>query len=269
MKLNPSCFIFLFISFFLSCSGVHSETLKQAELAQLFAGYNGGVVMENVQDGTCLRYNARQCAKRLSPCSTFKILNSLIALETGVIPDAAFPMKWDGRRRFSASWNADQTMRSALANSVVWFYQELARRIGQQRMSDYLHQVHYGNGDISGGLTRFWLCSSLLISADEQVEFLKKLYEERLPMSRRSLAIVKDLLVISQGRDWVLRGKTGGSKWQAGAPENLGWFVGYLTKGRQCYVFALNIEAEKGAGGQKAKEIALAILTRMKLCQDE
>ncbi len=269
MKLHPIFTLFLVIAFLLSGSGAQSEPLPESEFASLFAGYQGCFVMEEVNTGACVRYNPAQCAKLLSPCSTFKILNSLIALETGVISPGGNTMKWDGQPRFIEAWNADQTLRSAFANSVVWYYQVLARRIGRERMHDYLQKVHFGNGDISGGLTQFWLGSSLLISADEQVEFLKRLYEERLPFSKNSLELVKDILVIGRGKDWVLRGKTGGSKWQPEAPDKLGWFVGYLTKGKRCLIFALNIEAEQGAGGKKAKELALAILTKMKLIQDD
>ncbi len=265
MKLKSAAVSLFFCALLLVPAWVKGQVLKEFDFKQIFAGYNGCFVMQNLQDGTFLRYNPSQCSKRLSPCSTFKILNSLIGLETGVIPGADYLMKWDGRNRFIGAWNVDHTLKSAFANSVVWYYQELARRVGPERMSAYLHRVQYGNQDISGGLDRFWLCSSLLISADEQVAFLKRLYEERLPFSHHSLAIVKDISIVAHGADWELHGKTGSAKFDPGASDNLGWFVGYLVRADQCLVFALNIEAAQGANGPKAKEITLAILKRLEL----
>ncbi|MEQ9366362.1 MAG: penicillin-binding transpeptidase domain-containing protein, partial [Leptospirales bacterium] len=103
------------------------------------------------------RYNSERCARGFLPASTFKIFNSLVALETGVAPDADFALPWDGEVRTIPEWNRDQTMRSAIQVSAVWYYRELARRIGPERMRNYLREAAYGNGDLSAGIDQFWL----------------------------------------------------------------------------------------------------------------
>ena len=81
------------------------------------------------------------------------------------------------------SWWQDHTLRTALKNSVLWYYRELALGVGAERMKEYVTKLNYGNRDTSGGIDRFWLNTTLKISADEQVEFLKALYKEELPFS--------------------------------------------------------------------------------------
>jgi len=108
---------------------------------------------------------------RLSPASTFKIANTLIALETGVAPDERFRLPWDGVKRRLDSWNRDHDLRSALDASVVWYYQELARRIGAKRMREWLGRLGYGNEEMGDKVDEFWLAGPLAISALEQVDF--------------------------------------------------------------------------------------------------
>ena len=98
------------------------------------------------------------------PASTFKIPNSLIALETGVVQDPDKDVfKWDGVKRDIEAWNKDHTLRSAIAVSAVPVYQEIARRIGQERMQKYVDLFEYGNRDIGGGIDQFWLTGNLRI----------------------------------------------------------------------------------------------------------
>jgi beta-lactamase class D len=213
-------------------------------------------------------YNKPQCEKRLSPCSTFKIPNSLIGLETGVVQDENHVFKWDGTRRPIEPWNQDHSLQSAISNSVVWYYQELAARVGEERMQKYLKAMHYGNEDISGGITKFWLQSSLQISANEQVDFLHRLYRDELPFSQRSMDIVKKMIILSETNKYIFRGKTGtgGGKEINGQPTAvLGWFVGYLVRkdNGKVYIFAVNMEGENGASGMRARGIAEAILKDM------
>jgi beta-lactamase class D len=161
-----------------------SATSTNRDLSEFFDGREGCFVLYDAEADAWLRYNPEGCAERFSPCSTFKIANSLIALDTGIASGPEFSLKWDGVIHPVTSWNHDQTMRSTFSNSVVWFYQELARRIGPKRMSNYVHHLDYGNADTSGGITNFWLESTLKISADEQVVFLRHLWSDSLPSAR-------------------------------------------------------------------------------------
>ena len=238
----------------------HAQSHKLPPLASYFTGRRAAFILLDVKRHTYLRYNPQRAAERFSPCSTFKIPNSLIGLETGVIPDENYTIKWNGTQYPMAPWNHDHTLKTAFANSVVWYYQELARRVGEERMRHYVRAIHYGNEDISGGLTTFWLSRTLKISTNEQVDFLDRLIHNRLPFSRRSMNIVKRIMVISEKAGVTFRGKTG----TAGDAEKqvaaMGWFVGYVTRPEGDYIFATNIEGGDNPSGKTAREITRRIL---------
>jgi beta-lactamase class D len=217
------------------------------DLRQYFKETEGCFALYDLKGARYLRYNEERCRRRFSPFSTFKIPNSLIGLETGVIKDAEFVIPWDRVKYPPENWDTepfkhwgqDHSLRTAIKYSVVWYYRELASRVGAERMNQYLESLGYGNRDASGGIDRFWLDSSLRISADEQVEFLKAFYQGRLPVSKRSLDIVKEIITLEQTDSYKLSGKTGGGPIGERA---LGWFVGYLETKGNVYFFALNIE---------------------------
>nr|AIA12539.1 ClassD_beta_lactamase [uncultured bacterium] len=229
--------------------GAPAREASPADLEPFFKEFpNGAFVLYDLKRDRYLRYNEARCRERFSPFSTFKIPNSLIGLDTGVIPDAEFVIKWDEKKYpahdrdtlpFSAWWQ-DQTLRTAFKRSAVWYYRELALKVGEKRMREYVRNLHYGNEDASGPVNNFWLNSSLKISADEQVDFLKRLYREELPVSKRSLAILKDIVKLEETPDYKLSGKTGGGP----LAENryLGWFVGYVETKDNTYFFATEIE---------------------------
>ena len=236
------------------------------DLSEFFGGREGCFVLYDAQADSCARYNPKGCAERFTPCSTFKIANSLIALQTGVASGPEFSLKWDRVMRPIAPWNSDHTLRSAFSNSVVWFYQEIARRIGPERMADYVRHLDYGNRDTSGGITNFWLESTLRISADEQVAFVRRLWAESLPVSKDAQRITRELMELSRSDDGrVFCGKTG----TAGDPKagiaRLGWFVGCVTQGERRVFFATRITGERDASGREACKITEAILKRLQI----
>jgi beta-lactamase class D len=176
------------------------------------------------------------------PASTFKVPNSLIALETGVVADPDKDVfKWDGVVRSIEAWNRDHTMRSAIAASAVPVYQEIARRIGAERMQKYLDLFEYGNRDIGGGIDQFWLTGNLRIDPVQQVDFLDRLRRGALPVSRRSQDLVRDILPVTKSGDSIIRAKSGLLGAEIGKPS-LGWMVGWVEKGSAQTVFALNID---------------------------
>lgn len=222
---------------------------RAQDLGGFFKGINGAFVVYDLKRDRYVRYNEQRCRQRFSPKSTFKIPNSLIGLETGVIRDAEFVIPWN-REKYppQANWNEepfvhwgkDQTLRSAIKYSVLWYYRELALSVGGQRMQKYVTAFDYGNEDTSGRVDNFWLNNVLKISADEQVEFLKAFYSGRLPASKRSTEIVKDILVLEKTPAYQLSAKTGGGPIDDGI--FIGWFVGYLEANGNVYFFATNIE---------------------------
>jgi beta-lactamase class D len=218
------------------------------DLGAYFPGYRSAFVLRDVAAGRTIRHDPALAGTRTSPCSTFKIPNSLVGLDTGVVPDASFVLKWDGVRRPREEWNRDHDLWSAIRYSVVWYYQELARRVGPERMAKRLSAFRYGNEDISGGIDRFWLGSSLRISPDEQVGFLGRLHAGELPVSARSLAIVKDILVQDPPTPGVVyRGKTGSCQ-DPGAPDPHGWWVGSVEREGRLFLFAALIEGRDASG---------------------
>ncbi len=236
---------------------------EDSHLEAYFQGFEGAFVLYDQENNSTLRYNPQRCATRFLPASTFKIVNSLIGLETGVIPDENYVIPWDGTRYPVPSWNRDHNLKTAIQDSVVWYYRELARRVERDQMQAYIDNVGYGNRDISGSVDYFWLDGSLQISADEQVELLKRLERDDLPFSQRSLDIVKEIILLESGEDYKLRGKTGYGEVDG---IHTGWFVGYIEKQGRLAFFALNIGGSNSeANGSKAKEIALDILQGLNL----
>ena len=222
---------------------------QQTTLRSILETTTGAFVLYDSANEKYVRYNEARCQERFSPKSTFKIPNSLIGLETGVITDAEFVIPWDRQKYPPESnwnqepfihWGQDQTLRSAIKYSVVWYYRQLALRVGAPRMRKYVKAFHYGNENVGGRIDDFWLNGTLKVSADEQVEFLKRLYRERLPVSHRSIGIVKDILVLERTPTYALSGKTGGGPIAGG--KYIGWFVGYLEKQANVCFFSLNIE---------------------------
>lgn len=267
MKIKISAALFLIISMltFASCKQ-QSRKGYETDFAGFFNNYKGAFVLYDAKNNYYIKHNEQRCRERYSPCSTFKIPNTLIGLETGVITDLNFGIKWDGTDYGREAWNKDQTLSSAMKNSTVWFYREIARRIGQEKMQDYINRIDYGNKDISGGIDKFWLISSLIISAEEQVEFLKKLNKGSLPFSERNVNILKSLIVQDSTEYYVFSGKTGsGYTENVGNKTGLGWFVGTVKPANDnLFIFAVNIEGDN-ADGMAAKEIAKNILKSMKL----
>jgi len=201
---------------------------------------DGCFVLYDLKRDRYIRYNANRCQKRFIPASTFKIFNSLVALETKAIADENTVIPWDGVKRQFPLWNEDQTMRTAFPRSVVWFYQDLARKIGKERMTKYIQAANYGNQDISPKIDSFWLDGNLRISPEEQIKFLVKLYKEDLPFSNSVIKTVKDIMIVDRQEAYTLSGKTGWSRSPDGT-NNIGWYVGYVERANNTYFFALNL----------------------------
>lgn len=224
---------------------ISTEGPLDDRLAAVFDSQAVAFVVYDPQRGRFIRHDPQRCAQRFSPCSTFKIPNTLIGLETGVIPDAEFRLEWDPARDprqpgWPASWAADHDLASAMRNSVVWFYREIARRVGAERYRDHLARYSYGNQDITGGVDGFWLANTLAISADEQIRFLERFYRGELGASASSTGIVKRIIVLEDGDGYRLSGKTGAGNLPDG--RFIGWLVGYVERGPDVYFFALNLE---------------------------
>jgi beta-lactamase class D len=216
-----------------------------ADLAKLFtdAGTAGTFVGYKVEDYLIVSSDSDRSGEPKLPASTFKIPNSLIALETGVVSDPDKDVfKWDGVKHDNEAWNKDHTLRSAIAVSAFPVYQEIARRIGQERMQKYVDLLDYGNHNIGGGIDQFWVKGDMRIDPVQQVDFVDRLRRRTLPVSKRSQDLTADILPVTKVGDAVIRAKTGLTDRDHGA---LGWLVGWAEKGGADTVFALNLDVRE------------------------
>jgi beta-lactamase class D len=205
-------------------------------------GTQGTFVGYKVEDYLVIASDVVRSGEARLPASTFKIANSLIALETGVVEDPDKDIfKWDGVVRPIEAWNKDHTMRSAIAASAVPVYQEIARRIGPERMLKFLDLFDYGNRNIGGGIDQFWLTGELRINPVQQVDFVDRLRRGVLPVGKRSQDLVRDILPVTKVGDAVIHAKSGLLGAERGE-ASLGWMVGWVDKGNEPTVFALNMD---------------------------
>lgn len=201
------------------------------------------------------------------PASTFKIVNSLIGIETGRIVNEKMIIKWDGVVRTfpngdtAKDWNKDLSMEEAFKVSAVPYFQEVARRIGKDTMQHWLDSVKYGNHTIGNKIDMFWLDNSLLITPDEELGLVKRLYFNQLPFQKRSQEIVKKVMLQESNANYKLSYKTGyGFKKNGNA---LGWIVGWIEENQHPYFFVLNMEGDPKINLSPLRlEILKAILTK-------
>lgn len=210
------------------------------------AGVGGTIVVVDQRAGGNARlvHDTARAGTRFIPASTFKIAHALFALDAGIVRDEFQVFRWDGAQRDIESWNRDQDLRSSMRNSTVWVYQQFARELGEQRERRYLREIGYGNADPSGGIDTFWLGGNLRISAEEQLAFLQRLYRNELPFRVEHQRLVKDVMIVEAGRNWILRAKTG---WQARVQPQVGWWVGWVEWPEGPVFFAINIDMPRGA----------------------
>jgi beta-lactamase class D len=216
-------------------------------LAKRFAdeGAAGTFVGYKVDEYLVIASDKDRSGQPMLPASTFKIPNSVIALETGVVGDPDKDVfKWDGVVRSIEAWNRDHTMRSAIAASAVPVYQEIARRIGAERMQKYVDLFEYGNRNIGGGIDQFWLTGDMRIDPVQQIDFVDRLRRGVLPVSKRSQDLTRDILPVTKAGDSIIRAKSGLLGAEIGKPS-LGWMVGWAETGDARTVFALNIDCRE------------------------
>ncbi len=201
--------------------------------------------------------------ERLPPCSTFKIWNTLIGLEVGLLPSPGDPFyKWDGETRPIREWNRDLSLAEAFRASCVPAFQGLARQIGPDRMQTWIDAIGYGDRDTSAGIDAFWLPAkgrkTLLVSPREQAELMARLVREELPFSKASCAALEEIMGVRETDKGALYGKTGSGADESGR-YNLGWFVGYVRGRKATCAFAC---AMRGASlaGKDARAVVERIL---------
>lgn len=218
------------------------EVFAEEGVVGTFALREVGASMTAVWDPT------RASTPRL-PASTFKILNSMIILQTGVLSDVDEVVEWDGVQRSVPEWNRDHSLRTGIEVSAVWAYQELARRVGDDAMASWVDEAGYGNRDIGGGIDQFWLRGDLRISPFEQLDFLERMVTGDLAFDDEVVGQVCEIIVRDQGDGWTWSHKTGTA---LGEEPPLGWLVGTAENDGRTWVFAMNLDLDgvDGPSGQ-------------------
>jgi beta-lactamase class D len=239
--LATACFMAVILAPLAPHAQVEVREITSARASIDATGFAGSILVYDVGRNSYAAGYAERIDRQLIPASTFKIFNSLVALETGVIAGPSSVIPWDRITRQRTELNRDLDLQTAFRLSAVPHYQELARRIGHERMQKFIDAVGYGNRDISGGIDEFWLTGGLRISPREQVDFLVRLYRGNLPFSPATLAMVKDMMATETTPGHTIRAKTG---WAVlGDADNVGWWVGWVERGSGVHVFATVLEA--------------------------
>ena len=221
-----------------------------AMLSGQFKGRYGGLEIYDAQSKLSFRVNTPRLSERLPPCATYLVPHMVIALGTGVLKEGDLPFAFDPTKYLDASewpssWRRDQTFDSALKDSVRWYAQELAVKMGSARITQNLKRLKYGNADITGGLDKFWMSSTLLVNSFEQIDFMKALRDGKLGFNPRIHKLVQDALVVEKTVDYTIFGKYGSCPMPDGS--YLGWLVGYIERSGKVWYYALNLDGKSVA----------------------
>lgn len=241
----------------------HTRTLACLDLSTYFGKYNGSFVLYDLENDAWTIHDMEYATLRVAPNSTYKIYDALFGLEEGVItPENSF-IAWNRERYPFEAWNADQTLQSAMNSSVNWYFQEVDDHLGIASVNHYIQKIGYGNENINGDFSTYWMESTLKISPIEQVELLTKLQNNSFGFAPENINAVKDTICLSSSNTGTFYGKTGTGR--VDGQDVNGWFVGFVETTNHTYFFATSIGAGSGATGGVAAEITMSILSDMNI----
>lgn len=240
-----------------------NRNITYIDLNDVFEEYDGSFVLYDATEDSWQIYNKEYAVTRISPASTFKIFSALFGLESGIITPEQSLIPWKGQNYMYDLWNTNQTLESAMQNSVTWYFQALDQQTGLSSIKKYVQEIEYGNEVIEGDISSYWINSSLKISPIEQVEMLKKLYYNQFGFTPENIQAIKDSIHLYSTDDGTLSGKTGTE--EVNGYNTSGWFIGYIEKGSHTYFFATNIQSEELASGPLATELTFSILSDLEI----
>ena len=227
-----------------------SENISYVDFSKYFGKYEGCFVLYDLENDIWSIHDIEHATLRVAPDSTYKIYDALFGLEEGVItPEDSF-IAWNGKNYPFETWNSDQTLQSAMTSSVNWYFQAIDEQLASTNIRNYIQQIGYGNENVSGRLSTYWLESSLKISPVEQVKLLTKLQNNSLGFSSENINAVKDAICLSSSDAGTFYGKTGTGR--VDGQDVNGWFIGYIETADNTYFFATNIGADSDASGGNA-----------------
>ncbi|MDM8358419.1 OXA-62 family carbapenem-hydrolyzing class D beta-lactamase [Pandoraea communis] len=237
---------------------------ERADWGKLFdaEGVKGTIVVLDARTQTYQAFDTARAERRMSPASTYKIFNSLLALESGALDNEREIIPWDGKPRRMKNWNAAMDLRTAFRVSCLPCYQVVSHKIARPFAQAKLNEAGYGNHTIGRAADAYWIDDSLQISAREQVDFLQRLARGTLPFSARSQDIVRQMSIVEANPDYVLHGKTG---WFVDRKPDIGWWVGWIERDGNITSVALNIDLKDDADAPKRARIVRAVLKHLQL----
>ena len=240
-----------------------SKNYSEIDFRNYFGKYEGSFVLYDLKKDTWKIHDMERATLRIAPNSTYKIYNALFGLEKDIItPENSF-IKWNGIPYPFEAWNKDQILSSAMSASVNWYFGYIDEQLGETSVQEYLHKIGYGNEDLSGNFSSYWMESSLKISPIEQVELLTRLQTQNLGFTPENVKAVKDAIHISTSSFGDFYGKTGTGR--VNGQDINGWFIGFIENADNAYFFATNIQSEQHATGSKASDITLSILSDLNI----
>ncbi|MBN9414263.1 MAG: class D beta-lactamase [Candidatus Eremiobacteraeota bacterium] len=226
--------------------------LASVASADVLGGRKGCFLLIDLKDDRVVEQAGTD--KRLPPCSTFKVAAAVMGFDTKILTKERV-FHWNGVKDTRPEVNQDQTAATWMERSVIWVTQVLTQELGMKKVKAYLAKFHYGNQDFSGGLTKAWLTSSLLLDSHEQARFMSALWREKLPVSAQAQKQTKEILVVQTSGKSRLSGKTGSGTWEG---TDLGRYVGVLQCPQGEYLVVLDFQgACKGPGGMVARQMAM------------
>ena len=240
-----------------------SENISYVDFSKYFGKYEGSFVLYDLGNDAWSIHDIEHATLRVAPDSTYKIYDALFGLEEGVITPQDSFIAWNGENYPFEAWNADQTLQSAMASSVNWYFQSVDEQLGTASVYDYIKKIGYGNKNMSGDFSTYWMESSLEISPVEQVELLIKLQNNRFDFAPENINAVKDAICLFSSDAGTFYGKTGTGR--VDGQDVNGWFIGYIETADNTYFFATNIGADGDATGGNATEITMSILSDMNI----
>ncbi len=245
-----------------------SSTELICDFEDCFDGFNGCAVIYNVTENEYNFYNKEMCVIQTTPCSTFKILSTLMGLQNDVIDSENSKMGYSGTNYPVTEWNSDVTLKEAFQYSCIWYYRKIIDKVGKESVQEQLNDLSYGNCDISSWegsnanslpeLNGFWLESSLKISPTEQVNVLSSIFEDKSNYSAEDIDILKHIMKADNNENIELYGKTG-----AGVHNN-SWYVGFFKANNKTHYFAVHLDdpTKSRVTGADAKQITLNIIDK-------
>lgn len=252
-----------------------SNTVLREDFKQYFdsCGVDGSIAIYDNNKNQWIVSDTVEIKVETLPASTFKIINLLIALETKTIKDENEIVNWVGstdtvKYGYRPEIYHNMPVKEAFELSAGWVFVELAKKIGKDKYKKYLTKCKYGNNDLSQKETDFWNFGNFAISPKNQVDFLRSLYEEKLPFSKRNIDIVKRVMITEQTEEYTIRAKTG---WTRENNTNTGWWIGYIETKSGTFIFATRLLQDRKQNrsdfGSCRKDITKKIFKELKIIE--